>query len=103
MGHGMAPGTTDDPILDAKTVAQFMAAANQVYGWHLPTSFPPDTTLAQLWALSVVVQKNPLPAVLYQATTPAFTFAPILSGPVVAEIPAPAAVPGHNLPQDVNP
>ncbi len=64
--------TADDPILAAKTVAEMMAAIDEVYGLTLPTSVPSGTTLAELWAAAIAVTKDPRPDVLYEArgTTP---------------------------------
>ena len=61
-----------DPILEAKTVGQFMAAVNEVYGRDIPTSFGAGTELEQIWEAEIKVSKEPSPGILYQAngTTP---------------------------------
>jgi hypothetical protein len=78
---------SDDPILDAKSVAALMKALDEVYGWELPQSFPAGTALAELWGVTITVQKDPAPGVLYQATaTEPYAVAAILSGTVEAQV-----------------
>jgi hypothetical protein len=78
---------SDDPILDAKSVAALMKALDDVYGWKLPQSFPPETALAELWAVTIIVQKDPSSGVLYQASaTVPYAVAAILSGTVEAQV-----------------
>lgn len=56
-----------DPILDAATVADMLAAIDTVYGLDLPTSVTPGTKLAEMWAAAIAVTKDPRPHVLYEA------------------------------------
>ncbi len=77
---------TGDPIVDATTVAGFMAAVNTVYGRHYPVTVPPGT-LAEMWAAAISVVKDPRLGVLYEATaTATLPFGPGLSGTVVIDI-----------------
>lgn len=46
------------PILDAKTISEFIAAANEEFNLDLPESWPAGTVLANLWALKVEVRKD---------------------------------------------
>jgi hypothetical protein len=47
-----------DPILAAHTISELMVALNTVYHLDLPTTMPPDTTLAELWAAAITVSKG---------------------------------------------
>jgi hypothetical protein len=56
-----------DPILEAETVAMFIAAVDEKYDWDLPTSFE-GGDMAAIWEAEVTVQEKPSPGVLYKAT-----------------------------------
>jgi hypothetical protein len=79
----------DDPILDAKTIAQLAEALDKVYGLTLPTSFPPDSQfLNAIWAVGVAVQPgNPPIVYLAEATAPlAFGSLPVLQGCIFVRV-----------------
>ncbi len=79
----------DDPILNAKTVAQLVQALDQVYGLNLPTSFPPDSQfLNAMWGVSITVQPgNPPIIYVANATTPlAFGSLPVLLGLICVKV-----------------
>jgi hypothetical protein len=76
-------------ILAAKTIAELMTAADTCYRWDLPTSFPPGTVLAQLWATPIKVSERDAS---YEAKAlEIFPFGPVtaLNGDVVIEITQP--------------
>jgi hypothetical protein len=79
-----------DPIEEAKTVGQFMAAVNEAYGRDIPTSFGPGTELKQIWEAEIKVSKEPSPGVLYQANgTTTLTIA-VFTGTVCVSVGAPS-------------
>ena len=57
-----------DPILEAKTVAELMAALDEKYELDLPRSFPEGTVLGTLWEEGITVTPLPSLNVLYTAT-----------------------------------
>ncbi|MGR3493792.1 hypothetical protein [Citreimonas sp.] len=44
------------PITDAKTIAEFVAAANRDFDLQLPESWPAGSVAADIWALPVTVK-----------------------------------------------
>lgn len=48
-----------DPIEEAKTVAEMMAALNKAYGLELPETFPKGTQLGTLWEEQITVTARP--------------------------------------------
>ncbi|HEU5063748.1 MAG TPA: hypothetical protein VFT79_11440 [Solirubrobacterales bacterium] len=80
-----------DRILEAKTVGQFMAAVNEVYGRDIPTSFGPGTELEQIWEAEIKVSKEPSPGVLYQANGTTTLSIDVLTGTVCVSVEAPSS------------
>lgn len=58
------------PIIDAKTVAEFVTAVNSKFWLNIPESWPDGSMLANLWALQVTVTESP-DAQSYTATAKA--------------------------------
>jgi hypothetical protein len=56
-----------DPVAEAKTVAEMMAALNKAYGLELPESFPKGTQLGLLWEEQITVTPRPSLEDLYKA------------------------------------
>ena len=56
-----------DPVEEAKTVAEMMAALNKAYGLDLPESFPKGTQLGSLWEEQITVTPRPSLKDLYKA------------------------------------
>ena len=56
-----------DPVEEAKTVAEMMAALNKAYGLELPESFPKGTQLGTLWEEPITVTARPSLEDLYKA------------------------------------
>jgi len=56
-----------DPIEEAKTVGEMMAALNKAYGLELPESFPKGTQLGTLWEEQITVTARPSLEDLYKA------------------------------------
>ena len=78
---------TDDSILNAATVADFMEAINERYELSLPTTFEAGTTFADVWQMAIEVTQDPNPDSLFQATTAVtYDFAPSFAGKVVINV-----------------
>jgi hypothetical protein len=47
-----------NPVLDAKTIGEFVVAVNRELGLNLPERWPEGSEMAQLYALHVTVTTN---------------------------------------------
>jgi hypothetical protein len=56
-----------DPVEEATTVAEMMAALNKAYGLELPETFPKGTQLGSLWEEQITVTPRPSLKDLYNA------------------------------------
>jgi hypothetical protein len=78
---------TDDPILDATTIAQLAKALNDTYQLGWPVRFPPKSVLLnKLWKLGIQVTKGKPPRLYEANSTSAFVLNDALEGRVFIDI-----------------